>query len=131
MRLKIGDAPSLGNLFEIADLRRWTVTALGEVGAGLAGLGPQVQHLVSPLPGTAGFPAVPRSLSAAFLDESRCNREDARRNRDRLRSQIVLMTKAGRQARVSAVGGPDHRRFALHYALSDRRGPSHDQPHYP
>jgi enoyl-[acyl-carrier protein] reductase II len=52
---------------------------------------------ISPLPGTAGFHTVLRSLPTAFLDEWSAKREEARRDRDRLRGQIVSTTQAGRQ----------------------------------
>jgi NAD(P)H-dependent flavin oxidoreductase YrpB (nitropropane dioxygenase family) len=52
---------------------------------------------ISPLPGTAGFHTVLRSLHTAFLDEWSGRREEARRDRDRLRGQIVSTTQAGRQ----------------------------------
>jgi nitronate monooxygenase/enoyl-[acyl-carrier protein] reductase II len=52
---------------------------------------------ISPLPGTAGFHTVLRSLHTAFLDEWSSKREEARRERDRLRGQIVSTTQAGRQ----------------------------------
>ncbi len=52
---------------------------------------------ISPLPGTAGFHTVLRSLHTAFLDEWSAKREEARRDRDRLRGQIVSTTQAGRQ----------------------------------
>jgi nitronate monooxygenase/enoyl-[acyl-carrier protein] reductase II len=52
---------------------------------------------ISPLPGTAGFQTVLRSLHTAFLDEWSANREEARRERDRLQGQIVATTQAGRQ----------------------------------
>src|SRR6266478_2553930 len=52
---------------------------------------------ISPLPGTTGFHTVPRSLPTAFLDEWSGKRKEARRERDRLRGQIVSTTKAGRQ----------------------------------
>jgi len=52
---------------------------------------------ISPIPGTKGFPTVPRSLPTAFLDEWSNKREEARRERDRLRAQIVSTTQAGRQ----------------------------------
>lgn len=52
---------------------------------------------ISPLPGTAGFRTVLRSLPTAFLDEWSAKPEEARRNRERLRSQIVTTTQAGRQ----------------------------------
>ena len=52
---------------------------------------------ISPIPGTSGFPTIPRSLPTAFLEEWNGNREEARRERDRLRGQIVSTTQAGRQ----------------------------------
>jgi enoyl-[acyl-carrier protein] reductase II len=52
---------------------------------------------ISPLPGTAGFRTVLRSLRTAFLDEWSAKREEARRERDRLRALIVSTTRAGRQ----------------------------------
>src|SRR5262245_50041700 len=51
---------------------------------------------ISPLPGTVGFGTAPRSLRTAFLDEWSGKREQARRDRDRLRNQIVSTTQAGR-----------------------------------
>jgi enoyl-[acyl-carrier protein] reductase II len=51
---------------------------------------------ISPMPGTVGFGTVPRSLRTAFLDEWSGKREEARRERDRLRNQIVATTQAGR-----------------------------------
>jgi enoyl-[acyl-carrier protein] reductase II len=50
---------------------------------------------ISPLPGTAGFGTVLRSLHTPFLDEWSAKREEARRNRERLRQQIVSTTQAG------------------------------------
>jgi enoyl-[acyl-carrier protein] reductase II len=52
---------------------------------------------ISPIPGTMGFPTIPRSLPTAFLEEWNGKREEARRERDRLRGQIVSTTQAGRQ----------------------------------
>ena len=52
---------------------------------------------ISPLPGTAGFNTVLRSLPTSFLDEWTAKREEARQHRDHLRSQIVSTTQAGRQ----------------------------------
>lgn len=52
---------------------------------------------ISPIPGTKGFPTIPRSLPTAFLNEWSGKREGARRERDRLRGQIVSTTQAGRQ----------------------------------
>jgi enoyl-[acyl-carrier protein] reductase II len=51
---------------------------------------------ISPLPGTAGFGTVLRSIHTAFLDEWTAKREEARQERDRLRSEIVSTTQAGR-----------------------------------
>jgi NAD(P)H-dependent flavin oxidoreductase YrpB (nitropropane dioxygenase family) len=52
---------------------------------------------ISPLPGTAGFGTVLRSLHTEFLDEWSAKRDEARRERDRLRAQIISTTQAGRQ----------------------------------
>ena len=52
---------------------------------------------ISPLPGTAGFNTVLRSLHTPFLDEWSGKREEARRERDRLRSHVVSTHQAGRQ----------------------------------
>src|SRR5260370_22286205 len=51
---------------------------------------------ISPLPGTAGFHTVGRSLHTSFIDEWSAKRDAARRDRDRLRDQIVSTTQAGR-----------------------------------
>ena len=51
---------------------------------------------ISPLPGTAGFHTVLRSLHTTFIDEWSAKRDAARRDRDRLRDQIVSTTQAGR-----------------------------------
>lgn len=52
---------------------------------------------ISPLPGTAGFKTVLRSLPTEFLTEWSAKREEARQQRERLRAQIVSTTQAGRQ----------------------------------
>ena len=52
---------------------------------------------ITPLPGTAGFNTVLRSLPTEFLIEWSGKRDEARRERDRLRGQIVSTTQAGRQ----------------------------------
>jgi nitronate monooxygenase/enoyl-[acyl-carrier protein] reductase II len=52
---------------------------------------------ISPLPGTAGYGTVLRSLHTEFLDEWSAKREEARRDRERLRGQIVSTTQARRQ----------------------------------
>jgi enoyl-[acyl-carrier protein] reductase II len=51
---------------------------------------------ISPLPGTAGYNTVLRSLHTAFLDEWSARPEEARQNADRLRSLIVASHQAGR-----------------------------------
>src|SRR5262249_58677593 len=74
----------------------------------------EVLNDITPLPGTAGFKTVLRSLPTAFLAEWSTKREDARRERDRLRGEIVSSTQAGRQheclltAGQSAGGGPEN-----------------------
>jgi enoyl-[acyl-carrier protein] reductase II len=57
----------------------------------------EVLNDIAPLPGTAGFKTVLRSLPTAFLTEWSAKRDEARRERDRLRAQIVSTTQAGRQ----------------------------------
>jgi enoyl-[acyl-carrier protein] reductase II len=57
----------------------------------------EVLNDISPLPGTAGFGTVLRSLPTAFLKEWSTKRDEACRERDRLRGQIVSTTQAGRQ----------------------------------
>ena len=57
----------------------------------------EVLNDISPLPGTAGYGTVLRSLHTAFLDEWSAKREQARRDRDRLKAQIISTTQAGRQ----------------------------------
>jgi enoyl-[acyl-carrier protein] reductase II len=52
---------------------------------------------ILPLPGTAGFGTVLRSLRTPFLDEWSAKREEARRDRDRLRDHVVSTHQAGRQ----------------------------------
>src|SRR5436190_15316219 len=60
---------------------------------------------ISPLPGTVGFQTVLRSLRTAFLDEWSANREEARRDRDRLRKHIVSTHQAGRQHETLLTAG--------------------------
>ena len=57
----------------------------------------EVLNDITPLPGTAGFKTVLRSLPTKFLTEWSGKRDEARRERDRLRGQIVSTTQAGRQ----------------------------------
>ncbi|HZC57464.1 MAG TPA: nitronate monooxygenase [Xanthobacteraceae bacterium] len=49
------------------------------------------------LPGTAGYGTVVRSLRTPFLDEWSSKREEALRDGDRLRGQIVSASQTGRQ----------------------------------
>jgi enoyl-[acyl-carrier protein] reductase II len=52
---------------------------------------------ISPLPGTEGYRTVLRSLRTPFLDEWSAKREEAPRERDRLRAHVVSTHQAGRQ----------------------------------
>lgn len=52
---------------------------------------------ISPLPGTAGFKTVLRSLPTEFLTEWTAKRHEARQHREQLRARIVSTTQAGRQ----------------------------------
>lgn len=52
---------------------------------------------IRPLPGTAGYGTVLRSLQTVFLNEWSAKREEARRERDHLKSQIAAAAQAGRQ----------------------------------
>jgi enoyl-[acyl-carrier protein] reductase II len=56
----------------------------------------EVLNDISPLPGTAGFGTVLRSLHTDFIDEWSAKRDEARRERERLRNEIVSTTQAGR-----------------------------------
>jgi nitronate monooxygenase/enoyl-[acyl-carrier protein] reductase II len=49
----------------------------------------EVLNDISPLPGMVGYNTVLRSLHTPFLDEWSAKRAEARRERDRLRGQIV------------------------------------------
>ena len=60
---------------------------------------------ISPLPGTAGFHTVLRSLHTPFLDEWSAKREDARLDSDRLRAQIISTHQAGRQHETLLTAG--------------------------
>jgi NAD(P)H-dependent flavin oxidoreductase YrpB (nitropropane dioxygenase family) len=51
---------------------------------------------IRPLPGTAGYGTVMRSLRTSFMDKWSGRREDARRDRDRLWAEMALKTQAGR-----------------------------------
>src|SRR5712692_5580062 len=60
---------------------------------------------ISPLPGTAGYRTVLRSLHTPFLDEWSAKREEARRERDRLRGQILSTHEACRQHETLLTAG--------------------------
>jgi nitronate monooxygenase/enoyl-[acyl-carrier protein] reductase II len=65
----------------------------------------EVLNDISPLPGTAGFNTVLRSLHTDFLDEWTAKREEARRERDRLRGHIMSTHQAGRQHETLLTAG--------------------------
>ena len=60
---------------------------------------------ITPLPGTVGYNTVLRSLHTPFLDEWSAKREEARRERDRLRSHMVSTHQAGRQHETLLTAG--------------------------
>jgi enoyl-[acyl-carrier protein] reductase II len=64
-----------------------------------------VLNEISPLPGTVGYHTVLRSLHTPFLDEWSAKREEARRERDRLRNHIVSTHQAGRQHETLLTAG--------------------------
>ncbi len=51
---------------------------------------------IMPLPGTAGYGTVPRALRTPFLDEWQQRRDDARREQQRLQSEVMAALRAGR-----------------------------------
>jgi len=57
----------------------------------------EVLNDIAPLPGTAGYRTVLRSLHTPFLDEWSGKRDEAQRERDRLRQHLVATHQAGRQ----------------------------------
>jgi enoyl-[acyl-carrier protein] reductase II len=64
-----------------------------------------VYNDINPLPGTAGYRTVLRSLRTPFLDERSTKREEARRDRGRLRDQIASKRQAGRQYETLLTAG--------------------------
>jgi enoyl-[acyl-carrier protein] reductase II len=56
----------------------------------------EVLNDIVPLPGTAGFGTVLRSIHTEFLDHWSANREEAQRERERLKTEIISTTQAGR-----------------------------------
>jgi nitronate monooxygenase/enoyl-[acyl-carrier protein] reductase II len=57
----------------------------------------EVLNDIVPLPGTVGFGTVLRSIRTEFLDHWSVNRDEARRERDRLKAEIISTTQAGRR----------------------------------
>jgi enoyl-[acyl-carrier protein] reductase II len=70
----------------------------------------EVLNDISPLPGTVGFHTVLRSLHTPFVDEWSAKREDARRDRDRLRAHILSTHQAGRLHETLLMAGRGHQR---------------------
>jgi nitronate monooxygenase/enoyl-[acyl-carrier protein] reductase II len=60
---------------------------------------------ITPLPGTAGYGTVLRSLRTPFLDQWNAKREEARRDRDRLLDQIFASRRAGRETDTLLTAG--------------------------
>ncbi|MFL4999088.1 MAG: NAD(P)H-dependent flavin oxidoreductase [Xanthobacteraceae bacterium] len=60
---------------------------------------------ITPLPGTAGYGTVLRSLRTPFLDEWSAKREEARREGRRLRDQIVSSREKGRESDTLLTAG--------------------------
>jgi enoyl-[acyl-carrier protein] reductase II len=56
----------------------------------------EVLNDISPLPGAAGYGTVLRSLRTPFLDEWTGKRDEARRDRERLRGEILATHQGGR-----------------------------------
>src|SRR4051812_38225735 len=65
----------------------------------------EVLNDILPLPGTAGYGTVLRSLPTGFLSEWGGKREQARLERDRLREQIMLKTQEGRRHEMLLTAG--------------------------
>jgi len=65
----------------------------------------EVLNDINPLPGTAGYNTVLRSLHTPFLDEWSAKPEEARRERERLRGHMVSTRQAGRQHETLLTAG--------------------------
>ena len=57
------------------------------------------------MPGTEGYRTVLRSLRTPFLEEWNAKREEARRDRDRLREHFMTTRRAGRQHETLLTAG--------------------------
>jgi enoyl-[acyl-carrier protein] reductase II len=60
---------------------------------------------IHPLPGTAGYGTVLRSLRTPFMEQWSAKREDARRERERLQKEIQERTKAGKRHETLLTAG--------------------------
>ena len=65
----------------------------------------EVLNDIAPLPGTAGFNTVLRSLPTAFLEEWSAKRDEARREQVRLKQHIVSTHQANRQHETLLTAG--------------------------
>jgi enoyl-[acyl-carrier protein] reductase II len=65
----------------------------------------EVLNDIQPLPGTAGYGTVLRSLHTPFIDEWGTKREEARRDRTRLWAEIQARTQAGRRHETLLTAG--------------------------
>jgi nitronate monooxygenase/enoyl-[acyl-carrier protein] reductase II len=65
----------------------------------------EVLNDIQPLPGTAGYGTVLRSLHTPFMDEWGTKREEARRQRERLWAEIQEKTRAGRRHETLLTAG--------------------------
>jgi NAD(P)H-dependent flavin oxidoreductase YrpB (nitropropane dioxygenase family) len=65
----------------------------------------EVLNDIQPLPGTAGYGTVLRSLHTPFIDEWGTKREEARRERMRLWAEIQARTQAGRRHETLLTAG--------------------------
>src|SRR5215211_5461272 len=65
----------------------------------------EVLNDILPLPGTAGYGTVLRSLPTSFLSEWSSKREEAQQECDRLREQIMLKTREGRRHEMLLTAG--------------------------
>lgn len=60
---------------------------------------------INPLPGTAGYGTVLRTIRTPFFDEWNAKREEAARERDRLREELRAAFLAGRRGELIATAG--------------------------
>jgi enoyl-[acyl-carrier protein] reductase II len=65
----------------------------------------EVLNDIQPLPGTGGYGTVLRSLHTPFMDEWGTKREEARRERERLWTEIQVRGRAGRRHETLLTAG--------------------------